>query len=100
MADRIESEAEIKLRLHHESQLKRYVDAIKPMLPEGRGLILMVADFGPADATFQSTEYVSTMRREDAVQLMFGLIKRMATMEDYERWERENPDVAAYADRE
>ncbi len=76
MSKRPETPEEIKYRLHSERECRRIADLIKAELPESRAFILLTADIGPGHSktTFQSTAYVSSIRRGDAAKLMMELV--------------------------
>jgi hypothetical protein len=65
-----ETNPEIQLRLHHERECRRIAELVKAELPEDRGFILMTVTRGPAHADFSSTDYVATVRPQDALRLL------------------------------
>ncbi len=88
MSDK-ETPAETQLRLVRERQCAELANKIRGMMPPGRGFLLMTADYGDAHEMFQSIEYMSTIRRQDAVVMLLDWLARYAQPEDIERAERE-----------
>lgn len=77
MGDGYESEAEIQLRLHHERECRRIAELVKAELPEGRGFLLITVTRGPSGEDFSSTDYVSTVRPQDALRLLQDMVNRL-----------------------
>ena len=70
-----ESPEEVQLRLHHEKECRRIAELVKGELPADRLFVLVTASLGGGPgAPFSSTDYVSTMQREDAGRLLTELL--------------------------
>jgi hypothetical protein len=77
MSDETETEAEKQVRVHHEKECRRIADLVKAELPEDRAFMLITVQRGEPGSHFHSTDYISTVRPQDALRLLHEHIGRL-----------------------